>query len=115
MGRVQKGTPSPTGPLVGCFDDLIFTASPACSADTNCGGRVDAADLLALLASWGPCKGCSADFDDSGDVGVKDLLFLLGAWGPCPPKADCPADFDDSDNVGVKDLLFLLGAWGPCP
>ncbi len=55
-----------------------------CLWDLDANGSVGAADLLTLLASWGPCKGCPADFDTSGDVGVKDLLILLGAWGPCP-------------------------------
>ncbi len=58
---------------------------------------------------------CLWDLDASGSVGVADLLSLLASWGPCPPKADCPADFDDNDDVGVSDLLVLLANWGPCP
>ena len=55
-----------------------------CPADLNDDGAVGAADLLALLASWGPCKGCAADLDDNGSVGASDLLALLASWGPCP-------------------------------
>ncbi len=58
---------------------------------------------------------CPWDLDDNGSVGVPDLLALLASWGPCPPKADCPADFDNNGNVGVSDLLVLLANWGPCP
>ena len=57
---------------------------PPCLWDLDANGLVGVPDLLALLASWGPCEGCPADFDGDGDVGVKDLLILLGNWGPCP-------------------------------
>ncbi len=59
------------------FDDVLD-----CPWDFD--GSVGAADLLTLLASWGPCKGCPADFDDNGTVGASDLLALLVNWGPCP-------------------------------
>ncbi len=55
-----------------------------CLWDLDANGSVGAADLLTLLASWGPCKGCPGDFDDNGNVGVSDLLALLANWGPCP-------------------------------
>jgi len=49
--------------------------------DTNGDGVVNVTDLLAILASWGPCNACPADTDGSGDVTVTDLLALLGNWG----------------------------------
>ncbi len=55
-----------------------------CPWDLDANGTVGASDLLALLASWGPCKGCPADFDGNGTVGASDLLALLANWGPCP-------------------------------
>ena len=45
-------------------------------------GVVSAADLLALLATWGLPGPC--DFDGSGAIGTADLLKLLTAWGMCP-------------------------------
>jgi hypothetical protein len=48
--------------------------------DLDGDGNVDFADLLALLAAWGPCPGCPEDLDDSGAVGFSDLLILLAAW-----------------------------------
>ena len=56
-----------------------------------------------------PCS----DFDGDGLVTVADLLVLLAAWGPCPPP--CPPDLDGDGLVTVADLLALLAAWGPCP
>jgi hypothetical protein len=41
------------------------------------------ADLLAVLADWGPCEGCPTDLDYDGAVGFGDLLIVLSAWGPC--------------------------------
>lgn len=53
---------------------------PPCPADLNGDGQVGAADLAALLGSWG--AGGPADFDGGG-VSASDLAFLLGSWGPC--------------------------------
>jgi hypothetical protein len=56
-----------------------------------------------------------SDIDGDGAVGVADLLGLLAAWGPCPdPPADCLADIDGDGNVGATDFLTLLANWGPC-
>ena len=56
----------------------------ACSADLDNNGWVDALDLSALLAAWGPCAGpCAADLDRNGTVGAADLAALLAAWGSC--------------------------------
>ncbi|MEE9130668.1 MAG: FG-GAP repeat protein, partial [Phycisphaerales bacterium] len=65
----------------------LFAAAAApgkCPWDLDGTGSVGASDLLALLVSWGPCKGCPADFDGNGSVGASDLLTLLVNWGPCP-------------------------------
>ncbi len=64
---------------------LFDAAGPGkCPWDLNDDGVVGASDLLALLVSWGPCKGCPADFDGDGNVGEADLFALLVNWGPCP-------------------------------
>ena len=58
---------------------------------------------------------CPADFDGSGDVGFADLLAVLAAWGPyepCPPFV--AEDLDQDCMVGFSDLLAVLAAWGPC-
>ena len=55
-----------------------------CPWDIDDTGSVGLSDLLALLASWGPCEGCPADFDGDGTIGLSDLLALLANWGPCP-------------------------------
>jgi len=53
------------------------------------------------------------DIDGDGEVGVADLLGMLATWGPCPaPPANCVADFDESGDVGITDFLLLLGNWG---
>ena len=53
--------------------------------DLDCDGFITVVDLLALLASWGPCDcesfgGCPADLDLDCTVGVSDLLILLANW-----------------------------------
>ena len=71
----------------GVPESVTFTVTvpgQGCVADLDEDGTVGASDLLALLASWGPCKGCPADLDGNGSVGASDLLALLANWGPCP-------------------------------
>jgi probable HAF family extracellular repeat protein len=52
------------------------------------------------------------DLDGDCKVGFADLLTLLAGWGPCADCDDCPADLDDDCSVGVADLLALLANWG---
>ena len=57
---------------------------------------------------------CPADLDGDGTVDAFDLAQLLGSWGPCDDCEDCPADFNDDCAVNAADLAQLLGNWGPC-
>ena len=50
--------------------------------DIDGDGDVDTADLLALLAAWGPCPDCPEDINGDGVVNTTDLLTLLANWGP---------------------------------
>jgi hypothetical protein len=51
----------------------------------------------------------TGDVDGDGDVDAADLVALLAAWGPCPPP--CGADLNDDGTVDVADLLMLLASW----
>ncbi len=59
--------------------------APACPADLDDNGTVDAADLSTLLGSWGAVGGGSVggDIDGNGVTDAADLSALLGAWGAC--------------------------------
>lgn len=48
--------------------------------DVNGDGVVNVSDVLALLATWGPCGSCDEDLDGDGIVGVNDLLLVLKHW-----------------------------------
>jgi hypothetical protein len=71
-----------TGPIVDRgaheFDGV------SCGGDVDGNGDVGFDDLLAVLASWGPCPGCPADLNCDDVVDFDDLLTVLAAWGPCP-------------------------------
>jgi|GEM_PF-2925688 len=54
--------------------------APACPADRDGNGAVDAADLAGVLASWGTAGG---DVDGNGTTDAADLSALLAAWGAC--------------------------------
>ena len=56
-------------------------AAPACPADVDGSGAVDATDLGAILAAWGSAK---IDLDGDGTCGATDLAAVLAAWGDCP-------------------------------
>ncbi len=55
------------------------------------------------------------DLDDDGDVDLADLVLLLAAFGPCPDGAPCPADLDADGAVDALDLLILLDQWTSAP
>lgn len=52
--------------------------TPPC--DVNDDGLVDANDVLAVLAAWGPCAGCDSDTNADGTVDVNDILVVLDCW-----------------------------------
>ncbi len=71
---------------------------------------------------------CVGDVDGDGSVGFSDVLAILATWGPCPSgpggpggpggpahASECPEDIDGDGVVGFADVLFVLGAWGACP
>ncbi len=55
------------------------------AADTNADGRVNVADLLAIINNWGRCATpCLADITPpggDGTVNVSDLLAVINNWG----------------------------------
>jgi hypothetical protein len=55
-------------------------SGPACPADLDGNGAVEAADLSLLLAAWGSVGG---DVDGNGSTDAADLSLLLAAWGNC--------------------------------
>jgi hypothetical protein len=64
-------------------EDLFDAGAPACPADLDGSGNVNAQDLAVLLGAWGTAN-AQADLDGSGNVNAQDLAVLLGAWGVCP-------------------------------
>ncbi|MEY3141841.1 MAG: hypothetical protein RLY21_334 [Planctomycetota bacterium] len=70
-----RSSQSPTNPKCG-------TQPPACPADLDDNGQVDASDLAALLGAWGGTG--TGDIDGDGSVGASDLAAMLNAWGACP-------------------------------
>ena len=81
--------------------DYLITAA-------NDSGGTGKAYLIA--GNIGPAT--PGDINDDGVVGLADLLILLADWGPCADCDDCPSDLNDDCTVGVADLLILLANWG---
>jgi hypothetical protein len=53
------------------------------------------------------------DLDGNGTVGFADLMSLLAKWGPCPDGGTCcPGDIACDGGVGFDDVLALLTNWG---
>jgi hypothetical protein len=50
------------------------------TGDVNRDGVVDTADLVLLLAAWGPCGACPEDLNGDGTVDTADLVALLANW-----------------------------------
>ncbi len=72
---------SPGAPNFGCEYDGGGTP---CPADLTADGQVNASDITALLAAWGPANGSAADLNGDGQVNASDITALLAAWGACP-------------------------------
>ncbi|MHC4947705.1 MAG: S8 family serine peptidase [Planctomycetota bacterium] len=71
-------------------------------------GRIEAYEALVMTQDLADRGDANLD----GAVDVADLLLILAAWGPCPaPPAACPGDFDDSGVVDVTDLTEVLDRW----
>jgi hypothetical protein len=68
-------------------------------------------DHLAYRLELGPDP-CPVDLNGSGSGDIADLLNILANWGPCP--APCPQDLVENGVVDISDLLLLLANWGPC-
>jgi hypothetical protein len=58
------------------------------------------------------CEPTLGDLDGDGVIGSADLLILLAFWGPCPPPPlECLGDLNVDEVVGVADLIVLLANW----
>lgn len=60
--------------------DLLF--DPGDPADINGDGRVDGADLGALVSAWGACASCPADLNGDDVVDGADLGLFISSWTP---------------------------------
>jgi len=57
-----------------------------------------------------PPGGRTADVNLDGIVGMADVISVIAAWGPC--DADCREDLDGDGMVGGSDLGLVIGDWG---
>jgi hypothetical protein len=65
-------------------DIVLVPTAPPCPADINLDGRVDAADILVVLAFWNNPTGYPrADVNQDGLTDAADLTAVLLAWGVC--------------------------------
>jgi hypothetical protein len=72
-----------SGSYIEAAMDGVKIATLICSGhpgDVNGDTFVNVADLLAVIAAWGPCAGCAADLDGNGIVNIADLLFVIAHW-----------------------------------
>ena len=65
-------------------DIVVVPTAPPCPADINLDGRVDAADILVVLAFWNNPTGYPrSDVNADGLTDAADLTAVLLAWGVC--------------------------------
>ncbi|MCP3902550.1 MAG: hypothetical protein GY715_02855 [Planctomycetes bacterium] len=55
---------------------------------------------------------CPADLSGNCAADFADILLVIAAWGPCPPE--CPEDLNGNGSVDFADILFVIGEWGSC-
>lgn len=79
INNARRIVVSATNPATSQSGILLLTPVTV-TGDLDGDGAVSSADLIALLANWGPCPGCDADLNDDGAVDTGDLLILLANW-----------------------------------
>ncbi|MCP3906107.1 MAG: hypothetical protein GY715_20990 [Planctomycetes bacterium] len=84
VATVNTDSGGPSTGSVTVFISIPRSPGGSCTADLNGNNVVDFADVLLIIAAWGPCPGCPEDLDGSGDVGFGDILVVIGSWGACP-------------------------------
>jgi hypothetical protein len=82
-GRATVGMFKPGGAgEPASFGVPVVAPRAVCPGELTGDEIVSAADLAALLGSWG-ANGGAADLTGDGVVNAADLAALLGGWGPC--------------------------------
>ena len=63
---------------------------------------------------WRNTTPIAGDVNVDHRVNVADLLLIINSWGACPagPPTSCPADLNHDGQVNVLDLLEVIGHWG---
>ncbi|MFZ9882229.1 MAG: hypothetical protein ACO3QC_12600, partial [Phycisphaerales bacterium] len=70
--RIYTRAATVAGTVSDPADIIVVEGAPPCPADIFPDGLVNAVDLSALIAAWGPCTGsCPADLDGNGSVGAS--------------------------------------------
>lgn len=64
---------------MGCFESP--TAAGYCYGDLNGDGEVNAADILAVLGSFGCTQNCTIDFNGDGQTNTAELQVVLIVYG----------------------------------
>ncbi|MHC5115063.1 MAG: DVUA0089 family protein [Planctomycetota bacterium] len=57
---------------------------------------------------------CPVDLSNNGFVDFADILIVIANWGPCPPGGPCPADLNGNLVVDFADILIIIEEWGRC-
>ncbi len=65
---------------MGPYTAVVFSQSPACTADLTGDGGVTVDDLLIVIANFGTTGG---DTNGDGTTDVNDILEIVQHWGPC--------------------------------
>lgn len=72
--------------------------------------QLDGRNALGAPQGTAVLRPAAGDADGDGVVSFADVLAVLAAWGPCPGTC-CPADFNENGVVDFADLLVILSNW----
>ena len=83
-----------------CFTLLVSSDGGFCCTTQQCITVPDCAESIT-----------TGDIDGDNLIGIADLLALLASWGPCSDCSSCDADLNDDCDIGIGDLLVVLANW----
>ena len=111
LGAANASVPAPINVNYG---NVEFTLDIAQTLDEIRTGT--ALNEVSVLAGQG---GCPGDINGDNAVNAADMLAVINSWGTCPaPPAACPADIAPAVHDGFvnsADLLAVINGWGSCP
>ena len=97
---------------------FLIVGSPDCYNSDNLDSNADFAVTITVIHHTVCPADIAPAICRDNVVNAADLLAVINSWGPCADPNNCSADIappGGDDTVNAADLLTIINNWGPCP